>query len=97
MKSIETCLTSFEMETGDLPTTEQGIEALIKRPSDVSEDDWSQYMQALPRDAWKQKFIYQSPGENGAAFDLLSMGKDKKEGTDDDIRLYANADEDFLD
>ena len=95
LKSIETCLTTFEMETGDLPTTEQGIEALVNRPSDIPEENWSQYMPALPRDAWNQKIVYRSPGDNGAAFDLFSMGKDKKEGTDDDIRLYARTDEAF--
>jgi general secretion pathway protein G len=89
LKNVETALTTFEMEIGDLPSTDQGLEALVKRPSDVAEEDWSQYMPALPRDAWRQKFIYSCPGDEGRNFDLFSMGKDKKEGTDDDIWLYS--------
>jgi general secretion pathway protein G len=97
LKNVETALTTFEMEIGDLPTTDQGLAALVKRPSDVPEEDWSQYMPALPRDAWGEKLAYQSPGDNGAAFNLFSLGKDKKEGTDDDIQLYAQADDDLMD
>ena len=89
LKNIETALTAFEMEIGDLPSTDQGLEALVKRPSDVAEEDWSQYMPALPRDAWNQKFVYNCPGDDGRNFDLFSLGKDKKEGTDDDIWLYS--------
>ncbi len=93
MNSIETALGMFEIDSGSYPTTEQGLMALVVRPSDLSEDEWSKYMKKLPQDAWRQDFIYRSPGENDSDFDLISMGKDKKEGTEDDIKLDAGDDE----
>jgi len=92
MKSIETALQTYEMKVGSFPTTEQGLEALVKCPSDVEKDDWgdSSYLKEVPKDAYNQKFIYKCPGEhNTEDYDLYSTGKDKKDGTDDDIVNWA--------
>ena len=88
LMNVKTGLTSYEMVVGDLPTTEQGLEALVTRPSEVDEADWEQQMEVFPRDAWREPFVYQSPGEGDKPYDLYSKGKDKKEGTDDDVYLY---------
>jgi len=88
MKSTETALSTYEMKVGSYPTTEQGLEALVKCPSDVEKDDWgdSPYLREIPKDAYGQKFIYKCPGEhNPDEYDLYSMGRDRKDGTDDDI------------
>ncbi|MCX6998981.1 MAG: type II secretion system major pseudopilin GspG [Candidatus Sumerlaeota bacterium] len=88
MKNTETALQEYEMKVGSYPTTEQGLEALVKCPSDVEKDDWgdSSYLREVPKDAYGQKFIYKCPGEhNPDDYDLYSTGKDKKDGTDDDI------------
>ena len=88
IKSAETALSTYEMKVGSYPTTEQGLEALVKCPSDVEKDDWgdSPYLREIPKDAYNQKFIYKCPGEhNPDEYDLYSMGKDRKDGTDDDI------------
>jgi len=88
MKSIETALQTYEMKVGSYPTTEQGLEALVKCPSDVEKDDWgdSPYLREIPKDAYGQKFMYKCPGEhNPDEYYLYSTGKDRKEGTDDDI------------
>jgi general secretion pathway protein G len=88
MKSTETALSTYEMKVGSYPTTEQGLEALVKCPSDVEKDDWgdSPYLREVPKDAYGQKFIYKCPGEhNPDEYDLYSTGNDRKDGTDDDI------------
>ena len=74
-------------DVGAFPTTDQGVEALISRPSDVSEEVWQEdgYMEVLPLDAWGRPFAYKYPGERGKYYDLFSVGKDGRGGTDDDI------------
>lgn len=85
LQAIETALAGYEMNVGEVPSTEQGVKALVERPSDVPEDKWERQLKSFPLDAWGRPFVYRCPGENGADYDLFSMGKDGKEGTPDDI------------
>jgi general secretion pathway protein G len=77
-----------------LPTTDQGLEALVRRPSDLPEDQWEQKMEELPKDAWGEAFIYRCPGEGEREYDLFSKGKDRKEGTEDDVNAFKTEDSD---
>ena len=86
LKILESALDLYEMEVGEFPATEQGLRALCIRPSGVPESNWRRYMKALPLDGWKRGFVYRCPGTDGADYDLLSVGKDGLEGTDDDIQ-----------
>ena len=89
MKTIANALAQFEMNVGTFPSSEQGLEALIKCPSDVPEEDWdSSYLREVPRDAWKQTYIYKCPGEHNQDYDLYSKGPDRQEDTEDDIKNW---------
>ncbi|MCA1661154.1 MAG: type II secretion system major pseudopilin GspG [Novosphingobium sp.] len=51
------------------------------------------YVKDLPNDPWGRPYQYQSPGRNGAAFDIFSLGADGKpggEGNDADIYAESN-------
>ena len=82
-------LTSFRIDTGDYPTTAQGLQALITKPSNAN--GWrGPYYESndgkLPLDPWKQPYEYRYPGtRNKSGFDLFSKGRDRTEGTEDDI------------
>lgn len=89
MESLRTALQQFEVRAGRFPTTQEGLEALVKKPSDVTDDEWDKTMDSVPRDAWKQEFIFKSPGDDGRDFDLISKGKDKQENTDDDLTNFT--------
>lgn len=89
MDGIGQALGMYEQDQGNFPTTEQGIEALVTRPSDVDEQTWSQYLKDLPVDAWNQPLKYASPGENGSDYDLISSGPDRRFGTEDDITNHG--------
>lgn len=91
IKSFETALQMYEMEVGEFPTTEQGLDALVNKPSSVSKDAWSQAIKEIPDDPWKQPYIYRRPGEHGGEYDLVSKGPDTKEGTEDDVNNYGKA------
>jgi general secretion pathway protein G len=87
ISDIENALGMYEMRIGSFPTTEQGLEALLKCPDGVDKNQYGDapYMKKMPLDAWKRKFIYKSPGEHSKDYDLYSKGPDGNEGTDDDI------------
>ncbi len=92
LKNIRTALNDFEMTVGSLPTSDQGLEALVSRPSDIPEDQWEQKMEELPKDAWGEAFVYRCPGEGEREYDLFSKGKDRKESTEDDVNAFKTED-----
>jgi general secretion pathway protein G len=83
-----TALDSFRLDVGRYPTTSEGLEALITRPSGVEE--WNgPYLkkQEIPLDPWKRPYHYESPGSHGE-YDLYTYGRDGTsggEGEDEDI------------
>lgn len=86
-------LDMFEADIGSYPSTEQGLDALIRRPDGV--DNWrGPYIKKSNRfeDPWRNNYHYQFPGQrNTFGYDLISPGPDGQLGTDDDI---SNFDED---
>jgi general secretion pathway protein G len=74
-----------------LPTTEQGLQALVTRPdTDPKPSEWHQYMPSIPVDPWHHPYLYENPGKhNPNTYDLYSAGPDGKAGTDDDIGNWA--------
>jgi general secretion pathway protein G len=93
LDSITTQLKLYQAMNGFLPTTEQGLEALVTRPdTDPKPTQWRQLMQKVPLDPWQLPYIYENPGKhNQDSFDLYSAGPDRKPGTDDDIGNWDSA------
>jgi general secretion pathway protein G len=85
--SISTALKMYQSTNGFLPTTEQGIQALVTRPDgDPKPTEWRQWMDHLPLDPWQNPYIYENPGtHNQNSFDLYSAGANRKPGTGTDI------------
>jgi general secretion pathway protein G len=79
---IKTALDSYEVDNGFYP---KSLQELIQQPSNAR--NWhGPYLEQLPVDPWNDPYIYYYPGKhNPNSYDLLSVGPDAKEGTDDDI------------
>ena len=77
--SLEKALDQFRLDTGHYPTSEQGLKALVDKPT--NEPKWSgPYLRKdVPLDPWGKAYIYKIPGEKNE-FDLLSYGKDGQAG-----------------
>jgi general secretion pathway protein G len=89
MNQVKMALQQFEIHATRFPTTSEGLDALMKQPSGLNDDEWpDRYMDKMPKDSWKQPFEYKYPSDHGMDFDLISAGPDKKMGTDDDIANY---------
>ena len=84
-KSIETALKIYRLDNYNYPTTEQGLQALIK-PSSLSPQPRSfkkdGYLAEVPMDPWGRPYLYLSPGENSQV-DIYTLGADGISGGDD--------------
>jgi len=89
MTNIRTSLGLYETDNGKFPTQDQGLMALIIKPTAAPEPKkWRKYLETseVPKDAWSNEFAYKYPGEkNTDGYDLVSAGPDGTMGNDDDI------------
>ncbi len=86
--SVKTSLIRYRLHMGDLPSTAEGLEALVSAPSGKGDKWRGPYIDGgkLPVDPWNQAYVYRFPGtRNKNDFDIFSKGADKTEGTADDI------------
>lgn len=82
--NLETALKTYYLDNGFFPTTDQGLEALVREPdTEPIPGRWREdgYLEKgkVPQDPWGHDFIYLSPGLHGD-FDLISYGADGMEG-----------------
>jgi general secretion pathway protein G len=82
LKVLHSAVIQFKLDTGRYPTEEAGLQELIEQPTDVTGWNAGGYLQStsLPKDAWKNEFIYQLSPESGKAFVIISYGADGEEG-----------------
>jgi general secretion pathway protein G len=78
-------LDAFEVDNGKYPATEEGLQALVSKPSGDYPNWKKPYVDKLPTDPWGHPYIYRCPGTNGKDFDIISCGPDGHEGGGDDI------------
>jgi len=83
IKTIENQLKLYSMDNFQYPSTDQGLEALVSKPSgEPAAKGWKQRMDKLPKDPWKNPYKYINPGTHGK-FDVYSLGKDGVQSEDD--------------
>jgi general secretion pathway protein G len=73
-------LDHFRLDTGDYPTTQEGLNALIVNPN-KEKWDGPYLKKEMPNDPWNRPYLYQSPGAHGE-YDLYSYGRDGAPGGD---------------
>ncbi|HWS14831.1 MAG TPA: type II secretion system major pseudopilin GspG [Candidatus Methylomirabilis sp.] len=93
IRNIEQALGLFKLDNGFFPSTEQGIESLIRIP-DAGRIPKNYrkggYMDRLPKDPWGNAYVYLSPGSHGD-YDISSYGADGAqggEGEDADVNSW---------
>jgi general secretion pathway protein G len=91
VRNLEQALKMYKLDNQRYPTTEQGLQALVTKPStNPVPANWRRpYLEELPQDPWGNAYQYQSPGTKGrSGIDVFSMGADGVrggEGKDADI------------
>jgi general secretion pathway protein G len=84
--NLSLALRLYEMDTGRYPTTDQGLNALLGKPSapPVPENWKGPYIEQDPLDPWKRRYEYRYPGSHPPRdYDLYSLGPDGEESKDD--------------
>ena len=79
---IKSALGQYEVDNGFYP---RALQDLLVQPANAK--NWhGPYLDKLPQDPWGNNYIYYFPGKHSpSSYDLLSVGPDGKEGTEDDI------------
>lgn len=86
--AMETPLTTYKIDLGDYPSTEEGLAALWTAPASKADRWHGPYASGKMdlSDPWGHPYHYVYPGvHNKGGFDLWSSGPDGQDGTDDDI------------
>jgi len=87
VSKLQSDVLAYELDNGMYPTTEQGLKALVERPSGNPQPrNWRQIRQYVPVDPWQNEYQYAYPGrQNPRQFEIYSYGPDGQPGTADDI------------
>ena len=85
IKSLESALDGYKLDNGFYPTTDQGLDALIRKPeSGRIPMKWREggYLKParIPKDPWDHEYHYYSPGNEGREYEIISYGADGEPG-----------------
>ncbi len=85
IKNFEDALKLFYLDNNFYPSTEQGLQALVQKPTTGQiPKDWRAdgYLETskVPLDPWGNSYVYLSPGPNGQPYEIISYGSSGKQG-----------------
>ena len=82
IRAVESALKLYRLDNFRYPTTEQGLAALVNKPTTQPEPrNWKSggYLDRIPTDPWGDTYHYRSPGEHGE-IDVYTLGRDGRPG-----------------
>lgn len=85
VKTFELALTDFNMDCGRFPTTDEGLQALVKDPGIEGWHGPYVNQRELNEDPWNKDYCYSDDPQHGLEFDVFSSGPDGEVYTDDDV------------
>lgn len=96
IRALEGALDAFKLDNGFYPATDQGMDALIKKPETGRiPNKWREggYLKParIPKDPWGRDYVYIAPGSEGREYELTSYGADNEpggEGNNADIESW---------
>ena len=83
IRALESALSMYKLNNYYYPSTQQGLDALVTKPSGEPEPrnyPSGGYIKSLPKDPWGNPYQYLSPGTKNADFDIYSLGADNRPG-----------------
>lgn len=84
IQAVDSALKLYRLDNYQYPTTEQGLAALVNKPSSQPEPrNWKSggYLDHLPTDPWGNVYHYRNPGQHGP-IDIYTLGRDNQPGGD---------------
>ena len=90
VNALSAAVDSFHLDTGRFPSCDEGLKALMDRPSDSSNWDGPYLKQRDSLiDPWGHPYLYRIPGQHGE-YDIYSLGSDNREGGEGDAADVGN-------
>lgn len=89
LKVLREALERYELDNGEYPAD---LHALVEKPNPEPKKWRGPYIQAkaVPRDPWGNEYVYRNPSTtNPEMYDLICLGKDGQEQTEDDIDAFG--------
>ncbi|KAB7623046.1 type II secretion system major pseudopilin GspG [Alkalilimnicola sp. S0819] len=83
IRTLESALEMYKLDNFNFPTTEQGLRALVERPTSGPEPrnyKAGGYVKSLPKDPWGSEYEYLSPQDSGGRVQIISLGADARPG-----------------
>lgn len=90
VQQLESAINMYQLRFNMIPTTDQGLEALVSQPTiDPIPRNYPEngLIERLPKDPWGNDYVLLNPGQIGKV-DIYSVGPDGQDGTDDDIGTW---------
>jgi general secretion pathway protein G len=81
LRGIENALNFYRLDNYAYPTSDQGLEALVRKPADPNIRNWKSYLKRTPKDPWGNEYVYLNPGNHGE-IDIYTLGRDGRPGGD---------------
>ena len=78
LRAVESALKFYRLDNFAYPSSEQGLEALVKKPNDPNIRNWNPqgYLPRIPKDPWQRPYLYMNPGQSGGEIDVYTLGAD---------------------
>ncbi len=87
LQAIGLALQSYESRALRMPTTEQGLMALVEKPTlEPIPENYRAFMEELPKDPWGLPYKYRFPAQKSKKpYDIWTAGPNGADGDEDDI------------
>jgi len=90
VEAFSRALSTYRLEVGAFPSTEEGLAALTSKPTSATKWNGPYLDKVVPEDPWGRPYIYRSPGTHNADFDIETLGKDGQPGGTGDAADVTN-------
>ncbi len=82
IRAYSTALDLFRLDNFKYPSTDLGLESLVKQPADPTIRNWKEggYIASFRKDPWGNSYQYVYPGTHGSEYDLFTLGADAQPG-----------------
>jgi len=93
IRSFETALALYKMDNFKVPTSDQGLQALVTQPNDPTIRNFKPggYLTGgVKKDPWGNDYKYVTPGSHGGEYDIFTLGADNQEGGEGDNADIGN-------
>ena len=97
IRQIQAAVQLYKTEQGRVPTQQQGLEALVEKPTtdpipESYPDEGYLDTRNVPKDPWNKEYIYLAPGQHGESFEIISYGSDGEPGGEKDAADISSSD-----